>query len=155
MKFSDEDINRIADICSQEEIYNFLFKELFNGKPYTVESAKFFVSWLQKGWETGTHFVFIIRNNTNEIVGAMDIKSPSLESGEIGYWADKNSSGFVTNALKELMVTAEKAGYKRLVADILIGNDKSGGVLERVGFVKKGEKELKDKKYYTFEKVIG
>lgn len=154
MKLSEGDISRIVEICSQEEIYDFLFRRPLQGKPYTEENAKWFASWLQKGWEDNTHFVFIIRNTLDQIVGAIDIKSPDLERAEVGYWADRNSGGFVTNALHEMVSVAKDAGYKKLYAQVLPNNAKSSGVLERAGFDRQEDMQVEDRTYNFFEKII-
>ncbi len=154
MQFSEEDVSRIADICSQDEIYNILFKHIFKGASYTQESAKVFISRIEQGWKDNNFFVFITRKTNDEIVGAMDIKSANLDNAEVGYWADKNSGGFVTNQLKELVSIARQAGYKKLFADVRVGNEKSRNVLERAGFTKKGEKQVEDRQYEVFEKTL-
>jgi RimJ/RimL family protein N-acetyltransferase len=142
MAFSDEDIKKIAEICSQESKYNLLFKDMLQGKPYTEENARKFVEWIKGGWEKQTHYVFIVRKPNGEIVGCVDIKGPG---GEVGYWADENYTGFMTNAVKELSTIAKEAGFEKLFAWVRQTNVKSIGVLERAGYVKDFE-ELNEKK---------
>ena len=138
MVFSDEDIKKIAEICSQENKYNLLFKDMLHGKPYTEENARTFIEWIKGGWEKQTHYVFIIRNPDAKIVGCVDIKGPG---GEIGYWADENYAGFMTNAVKELSSVAKDAGFEELFAWVRETNNKSIGVLERAGYKKAFEEE--------------
>lgn len=155
MTFSDEDVKDISRICSQEEVYDILFKRKLGGKPYTEENAQLFISWIKRGWKEQTHFVFIIRDSKNRIIGAIDIKSPDLESSEVGYWADKLASGFMTNALQSLEEIATRAGYKSLYAKVVAHNKKSMGVLERAGFAKRaGSKLVEDREYVEFDRKL-
>jgi len=155
--FSKEDIEQIASICSQEEVYNILFKIKFKDRPYTPEDAIQFTQWVEKGWKEGTHFVFFVRNTENKIVGAVDIKSPDLNRAEVGYWADRNSSGFMTNALMELCSIAKNAKYIKLFGQVRPENHKSSAVLERASFKYVGVNKReynKDTDYLVYEKNL-
>lgn len=147
--FSDKDIERITQICSQEEIYDNLFKRKFKGKSYTEENAQSFVNWVKKGWEEKAYFVFIVRDNDDNVIGTIDIKSSDLGGAEVGYWADQNVSGFMTNALRSLVEIATEAGYEGLYAKVLVRNNKSMGVLERAGFEKIEESRLIEGREYA------
>ncbi len=155
MTFSDEDVQAITRICSQDEVYDMTFRYRMAGKPYTEEKARNFITRLQAGWRDQTRFTFIVRNSNNEIIGTIDIKSPDLDGAEIGYWSDKNSSGFMTNALNELVLVAAQAGYRTLHAKVLTHNTKSTNLLERVGFVKRdGVVMIDGGEYNEFDKTI-
>lgn len=157
MVFSKEDIEQITSICSQEEVYNILFKIRFKDRPYTTEDATQFTQWVEKGWNDRTHFVFFVRNNENKIIGAVDIKSPDLNRAEVGYWTDKDSSGFMTNALIELCSIAKDAKYKKLFGEVRPENPKSSAVLERAGFEYVGVNKReynKDTDYLVYEKNL-
>ena len=150
--FSNRDIETITRICSQEEIYTILFKRRLEGKPYSEENAHVFINWIKKGWEDKAYFVFIIRDSVNNIIGTIDIKSTNLEGAEVGYWADRNASGFMTNALQQLEIIAAQAGYKRLYAKVVAHNEKSMAVLERAGFVQRKESLfIEDREYKEFD----
>jgi RimJ/RimL family protein N-acetyltransferase len=142
MVFTEEDIKKIAKICSQENKYNLLFKDRLQGKPYTEEDARKFIAWVKEGWEKQAYYVFFLRNTNGEIIGCVDIKG--IE-GEVGYWADENYTGFMTNAVKELSSVAKDAGFKKLFAWVRETNTKSIGVLERAGYEKASEKENEKK----------
>jgi len=131
---SEPDIETITEICNQPLVYDFLFREKFKGRKYEYKDAEGFVKWAQEGWKNKTYFVFIIRNDKGEIVACSDIKSPNLDSAEIGYWASDKSSGVMTNAVKSLIGVAQKAGYKSLFGLVKPTNDKSSGVLNRNNF---------------------
>lgn len=154
MSLSEKDILSIQETCSQKEIYNILFKLRLQNKPYTLEDATSFAKYIQEGWMNSTHFVFLVRNIGNKIIGAIDIKSSDLNRAEVGYWADVNSRGFMTNALTEVCLIAKKAKYKKLFAEVRPDNYRSAAVLQRVGFIEVGTNEREYNKgvqYRVFE----
>ncbi|MDB5260268.1 MAG: N-acetyltransferase [Candidatus Nomurabacteria bacterium] len=152
MVFTDEDIKKIAEICSQENKYNLLFKDMLQGKPYTEEDARKFVNWVKEGWDKQSHYVFFLRKPDGDIVGCIDIKG---KEGEVGYWADENYSGFMTNAAKELSSIAREGGFEKLFAWVRAINDKSIGVLERAGYEKVLEEEKEGKGLsFQYEKQL-
>ncbi|MCL5017315.1 MAG: GNAT family N-acetyltransferase [Patescibacteria group bacterium] len=154
MVFSDDDIKKITKICSQKNAYDILFKKRLNGKPYTEEDARSFVKWIKGGWNDQTHFVFIVRKQDSEIIGAIDIKSRDLNRAEIGYWADENYRGFMTNAVVELCSLAKGVGYAKLFAGVLARNSRSIGVLERAGFKKIKEDKKDGEDHFQYEKAL-
>jgi RimJ/RimL family protein N-acetyltransferase len=137
----------------EKNIYDLLFAKRFEGRPYTDKDARGFIDWLKGGWKNQTHFVFIVRKSGSEIIGAIDIKSANLERAEVGYWADENYRGFMTNTVKQLCLLAKDVGFVKLFADVRTDNNKSIGVLERAGFVLvDGNPEKKD--YIEYEKQL-
>lgn len=134
-KISNQDIQDIINTCQQENLYYWLFKIDLASKPYTKETADF---WVDKkathGWDMGSAYTYVIRNSEDRIVGAVDIKADSIEGAEIGYWADENQPGYTTNALLALINSAKKAGYTKIFALVSKGNQRSCAVLERAGF---------------------
>jgi RimJ/RimL family protein N-acetyltransferase len=151
---SSEAAKQVMDICSQQAVYDFLFGQDPNGRPYTIRDARKFLNWAKKGWQNKTYFVFLIKDGPGRIVGALDIKSPKLEGGEIGYWADPKVRGFMTNAVMALCNVARDAGYKFLYALTLPENPKSIRVLERAGFEKKGTVCEKGKEHFKYEIIF-
>jgi RimJ/RimL family protein N-acetyltransferase len=146
-----EDIQRIVEVCNQEAIYNLLFKERLGGKAYELENAEGFISWAKEGWNTRGYFVFLVRDENERIVGALDIKSANIESAEIGYWASADSPGFMTNAVRELVLVAKEMGYKQLYAFVKPSNSRSANVLIRAGFQYSGEVSVDSKTYKRYE----
>jgi RimJ/RimL family protein N-acetyltransferase len=125
----------IFNICNENEIY----KWLFSPGEYTIDKAKGFLSWSKEGWKSGTHFVFLILTESNEIAGAMDIKSSDINAGEVGYWISSNHTGLASNSLGVLKSIAKQAGYKKLFAQTKNGNNKSENVLLRNKFIENKE----------------
>lgn len=154
MTFSEEDIQKIVEICNRPNVYDVLFRSLFRGRPYTEDDAKWFINFVREGWKNQTNFVFIVRKEDSEIIGAIDIKSANLDRAEIGYWADENYSGFMTNTVNEILSLAKDAGYLKLFAGVLARNDKSIKVLERSGFVKVKEDIKDDEPHFVYERGI-
>ena len=151
---SEENIRQIAAICSQKNIYDRLFKPRLNGQPYTLESARDLIRWARKGWLEKTHFVFLVKDIKDEIVGCLDIKSPDLNEAPIGYWASEHARGFMTNAVLALCKVARNAGYRSLYALAAPDNQKSIGVLRRAGFQEKGMVNNKDGKERVKYKIL-
>ena len=137
--FSEADLLKITEICNQPAVYDFLFKEKLGNEPYELEKAKKFAKWVVEGWQKQEWFVFLIRRNEGEIVGAIDIKSNDLEMAEVGYWADENFAGIMTNATGKIVELAKKAGYKKLFATTKPNNERSQKVLSRNHFLRQGE----------------
>lgn len=152
--FTDEDYQRIAQICSEPLIYNMLFHDLFEGRPYNIQDAEKFTKIAQDGWRTGKTFIFFIRNPQNQIVACTDIKTNDIEAGEVGYWCSQESPGIMTNAVFALTDLAKNAGYKSLFGLTKAENEKSQNVLTRAGFVKDSEIEKNDKHYFKFTRNL-
>jgi len=152
--FNDTDFQKIADICSEKLVYDVLFKERFNGRPYTKKDAEEFVSWAQDGWKKEEHFVFLIRNQTGEIIASVDIKSNNINSTEIGYWSSSETPGVTTNAVVAVCDVAKQAGFKKLYGLAIPDNEKSQGVLSRAGFGNNGPFEEEGKSYIKFSKTL-
>lgn len=150
--FSGEDYQRIADICNQPLIYDFLFKERLAGKEYTDQDAKKFVEWSQAGWADKSYYVFLVRNAAREIVACLDIKKTENDPTvrEMGYWASSDFPGVVTNAVKVLCEFAHNQGIKELFGLVKTDNEKSIAVLNRSKFENQGELKKDGKTYYKF-----
>jgi RimJ/RimL family protein N-acetyltransferase len=150
-KHTEKDVQKVVVICNQKPVYNFLFRTKLNGKVYGEEQAKGFMKWMEEGWQKQEWFVFLIRNSNDEIIGAVDLKSNSMESCELGYWADANHNGLMSNAVARLMELARKAGYKELFATTMPNNERSQNVLIRNGFERRGEMEKPGGLRYLFK----
>ena len=111
-----------------------IFDVFLKGRKYTDEDAKNWINISNKGWQENAIFTYLIRNDEGRVAGAIDIKSNNLDRAEIGYWADDNQPGFITNANVVLGKIAKKAGYKKLFGLVKPENDKSKKVLKRAGY---------------------
>jgi RimJ/RimL family protein N-acetyltransferase len=132
---SAETAARIASICNEPEVYDWLFREALAGKPYPEEKARQWTEWTRAGWTANSHFAFAVIDEARDIAAACDIKS-SDEVAEIGYWAGRRHRGVMTNAVKAVCMAAAKAGFKGLFAHTKKGNTRSEAVLGRAGFAR-------------------
>lgn len=130
-----KDENAIATICNEPLIYHRLFRKMLDGQPYSLAEAQSFVRWAQQGWRDRSWFVFLLRDSTDQIIAAVDIKSADTQGAEIGYWASAASPGIMTNAVLQLCEVAREAGYRRLFALIAPDNAQSLSVVRRAGFM--------------------
>jgi RimJ/RimL family protein N-acetyltransferase len=151
---SEDAAIQVAAVCSQPSVYDFLFREKFNGRPYDISDARNFLDGAKKGWEEKKHFVFLVKDQSDKIVGSLDVRSADLAGAEIGYWADENNQGFMTNAVKALCDIAKNAGYRSLRAIALMHNPRSAGVLKRAGFKFKGMTKKGEDEYLNYEIVL-
>lgn len=151
---SESDLERIATICNEPLVYQWLFEEKLNGIAYSLENARGFIDWARNGWRDQTYFVFLIRDTDGIIQAAVDIKSNNLEASEVGYWASGDKPGIVTNAVISLCSIAQEKGFVSLYADVQVANDRSKKVLQRAGY-KESEKLIKEgKDYVRFTKIL-
>jgi RimJ/RimL family protein N-acetyltransferase len=133
INIEDKHITNIQKSCNERLVYKWLFTKRFP-QGYTHIDAKEFITRANKGWDQGKFFVFFIISPNDEIVGAMDIKTNTLDSAEIGYWVSENYSGLATNAINELKSIAKEAGFLKLFAQTKSENEKSNELLVRTGF---------------------
>ncbi|MBC7806958.1 MAG: GNAT family N-acetyltransferase [Akkermansiaceae bacterium] len=130
----ETDPTTVVSICNEPPIYDLLFAERCTGKPYAPADAERFLAWAERGWHDGTHFVYLIRSDSGEVAGAVDIKSANLPSAEIGYWLSARHSGVMTNAVCALCEVARGTGYAELFGLVRQTNIRSANVLRRAGF---------------------
>lgn len=151
---SDADIKQITSICQRPKIFNLLFAELpaFKGRGYERKDAVHWVNDMgRKGWDNFSNFVYIVRDSQGQIVAGLDIKTPNLENAEVGYWADENHPGWMTNAVISLVEIARSTGFHKLFGLVRKTNSASMRVLKRAEFVEvEPSKEMK-KHYKRFE----
>ncbi len=132
-------LENIARVCNQTAIYDFLFRARLGGNPYQTCDAAQFLTWAAKGWREQTHFVFLLLDSAELVVGALDIKSAAPAGAEIGYWCSNEHRGLMTNAVKSLTELARAAGFISLWARVRKDNAASIRVLQRNGFTFKGD----------------
>lgn len=134
-------IQDIYHCCTEELIYKTLFAKS-DPDGYPLSKAKSFIEYSETGWQDQTHFIFgIFHPDSQELVGAIDIKSPDKEKAEVGYWLSHKHSGLMTNALLTITHIAKEAGYKSLEIYTEVSNQKSEAVVKRAGFQYQETKE--------------
>jgi RimJ/RimL family protein N-acetyltransferase len=154
LEHDDASLDRVAAICNEPTVYETLFAERLGGRPYSEEDADSFLSWADVGWAIGTHFVYLLIDESARIAGAIDIKSPTLESGEIGYWLSADDSGLMTNSVLTLCDIARDAGFRGLHALVRPHNERSARVLERAGFDRTDDVERDGHRYHCYHRRL-
>jgi RimJ/RimL family protein N-acetyltransferase len=150
-----ETVENLVDICNEPDIYNALFRIMCQGKPYMSENARAFLDWAREGWEDNAHFVFVVLDDQERHIGALDIKSADLEGAEIGYWASSRHRGIMTPAVEVLCQVAKRAGYQSLTACAAVENGRSQKILLNNGFQQApGVIFQNDKNCYSFTKGL-
>ncbi|MBC8145248.1 MAG: GNAT family N-acetyltransferase [bacterium] len=137
----------IVRICNEPLIYSMLFASAFEGRRYERDDALRFLDWGDAGWEEATHFVYVITDATGAIAGAIDIKSPTFSSAEIGYWLSAEHSGVMTAAVVAITSLAHDAGFVELHALVRPENERSARVLTRAGFERAGNVDREGRVY--------
>lgn len=125
----------IVSICSEPNVYEWLFREPLDGLPYDASKALEWLRWSNDGWQLGTHFVFAVIDDQESIAAACDIKS-NEQVAEIGYWASDHHRGVMTNAIVAMCTLAAEEGFRGLLARTKKENHRSQRVLQRAGFTR-------------------
>ena len=140
LQITETDLLSIVEICGEELIYRFLFKDNLKGREYTLNDAANFIEWAKQEWRQGSHFVFLVKDIKGSIVACIDVFPSSPYEARIGYWATAAQPGIMTNTVKHICEMSREAGYEKLFALVEPGNTKSAGVLERAGFILTGSR---------------
>lgn len=151
---SDELMHMIVGVCNEPVNYAALFQRVLDGRPYAVADAERFIAWGSQGWEEGTHFVYLLLDEERKVAGAIDIKSPSIESAEIGYWLAESHSGVMTNTVELVATLARDAGFLALHALVRPENVRSERVLLRAAFTHAGQTERGGTLFNRFERPL-
>lgn len=97
------------------------------------------VDWVQKNWESGTGFAYLIRDKkTKALLGAIDLMKcdETHKTAEIGYWLSDDAAGhgYMTEAVRALEGAAFTAGINRIVIGADTQNIRSSNVPKRCGY---------------------
>lgn len=132
-----------------EEIVNVLADHVYYQntinipKPYTRESAIYWINLSKNSFESETGYIFAIRNPENEkIIGGIGLGiEKNFNKAELGYWLNKNywNKGLVTEAVEAIIKFGFKdLKLKRIFATHFDFNTASGKVMEKAGMKKEG-----------------
>ncbi len=116
--------------------------------PYTKKDA---IWWINKTKSNARqkqrvdYDLAIIFKKSNNLIGGIGINKVDKYQGtaDIGYWIGKKywGNGYATETLRVVIKFAfDKIKLRRLDAYVFVGNEKSGKVLEKCGFVLEGKK---------------
>jgi RimJ/RimL family protein N-acetyltransferase len=144
-QITEKHIEEIVSACNEELIYRFLFRSGLQGKKYSENDAVEFVQWAKRGWRDGVHFVFLILDAADKIIGCIDISSDDIEQAPIGYWKTAGVKRIMPVVVKCLLDIAAAAGYKNLYAMVEPVNTRSSNLLKKSGFNLLGIRSLEMK----------
>jgi RimJ/RimL family protein N-acetyltransferase len=130
----------VSRICNEPEVYDWLFRESYEGRPHTEKNASAWFSWSREGWLNSTRFVFATVDAQGDLAAACDIKTNDRVA-EIGYWASARHRGVMTNTVKAIVDFARFRSFEGLFARTRLGNVRSEAVLLRSGFTRAAEPE--------------
>jgi RimJ/RimL family protein N-acetyltransferase len=139
---TQNDIDDIVRACNEDLIYRFLFRSGLGGREYSEKDAIEFVKWANKGWRDGIHFVFLIQDSADRIIGCIEISSDDIQQALIGYWKTSRVKGIMNSVIKCLIEIARDAGYLNLYAMVEPLNTRSSNLLKRTGFNMLGIRSL-------------
>ena len=140
--------------CNEPFLYDRIFRERLQGKPYDQDRAEYFLSWAREGWRNNAWFVFVVLSPEGKIVATIDIKTDQLEGAEIGYWCSEKSPGIMTNTVLALCNIAREAGFRHLYARIAPDNARSIGVVSRCNFSPAGLETRNGVQHLRFNKSL-
>ena len=136
-KIQIEDIPSMVKYANNKEISDQVLNIPY---PYDEPTAVFRISYVVKGFETKSKFVFsIILISTEEFIGEIGLH---LDSGgnfaELGYWLGQPfwKQGLMTEAVEAVI----KFGFEKLMLNTIFANCKEGNTASQKVFLKNGYK---------------
>lgn len=135
----DADRDALVAACQDPEISRWTPIPL----PYGPEHAQSYIDQVRMWTADGDlRRTYLIVDQADAILGTIGLvrNRPEDRTGEIGYWLAKTARGrgIATHALGALLQEVLRAGYERVCAEVIVGNDASCRVLERAGFHHEG-----------------
>jgi RimJ/RimL family protein N-acetyltransferase len=131
-----DDLEQLLVCCADPEVPRWTLMP----DPYEREHGIAFLGNVDEEWRSGTGAPFCVTpaDSPDVVGGAVGVfPRDGRRLGGIGYWigAEHRRRGYATRAVELLCDWAfHEAGFERLVADVITGNEASMRVLERAGF---------------------
>ena len=113
--------------------------------PYAPQDALDWIAYTEQARDAGKEYAFVITHAEAGVIGSVGFNRAVGETWELGYWVDKavQGKGVATEAAKALLDWGTREfGVTQFVAGHFQDNPASGRVLEKLGFVRVGEKML-------------
>ncbi|MEM9375258.1 MAG: GNAT family N-acetyltransferase [Pseudomonadota bacterium] len=113
--------------------------------PYAPQDALDWIAYADKARAQGTEYAFVITHEEAGVIGSVGFNRAKGDVWEIGYWVDRavRGKGVATEAARALLAWGNSQfGVNKFVAGHFQDNPSSGRVLEKLGFVRVGEKLL-------------
>jgi RimJ/RimL family protein N-acetyltransferase len=112
--------------------------------PYSIDDARAYLSTRAEADAKGESFVWaIVEKESGTFVGTIGLHDVDVDRAraELGYWIGKpfRSRGYTTEAARRVLSWAfEIAGFYRIQATYMPGNDASAGVMRNIGMQPEG-----------------
>ena len=105
--------------------------------PYSLDMARDFIAYSQRGEADGSDFVFaLLRKPQRELVGVIGLRPRDGRAAEIGYWTGVPfwGRGYMSEALRAVIEHSfGELGLRRVYASHFAGNPASGRVMQKAG----------------------
>jgi len=134
-----DDITAVVEACQDPDIPRWTTVP----SPYGTEQGRGFVEWSLGNWGNRRGFELLITPGDGHPLAELPILGAcggrfdwAGEQASVGYWihADARRQGVARSALGGLCRWLLDLGFKRIEADVLVGNTGSCRTLESVGF---------------------
>lgn len=112
--------------------------------PYSIDDARSFIASRTQADERGESFVWAMCiKETSQLAGTIGFHDLHLDRGraELGYWIGESfrGRGYTTEAAKRVLSWAfETAGFDRIQATYMPGNEASSAVMRKIGMQPEG-----------------
>ncbi len=133
------DVPGIVDACQDREISRWTTIPW----PYTTADALSFVERAaEQALQRSAQDYVITRRDDGRLLGMCGVHhvDEPAATTQLGYWLGPSArrQGFGTLAITTLVREVLIAGFERIEAEVLVGNEASRRLLSRVGFVEEG-----------------
>jgi RimJ/RimL family protein N-acetyltransferase len=98
------------------------------------EMSKEILNTSSKRWEDREEFRFIVRNNSDKIVGMIGVDINDNENGELWYFKIASAQSFMHEALQPVLNFLKKENVKSLIATYKPENIRSIEILKKLNF---------------------
>jgi len=145
---SPNDLLRLEEIFNQEECHK-MFEPKFLDRRFTSRDLASFINWSKLN---SNYYLFLIKDDQQNIVGGIDLQIKDRQSASIGFWQDCQASGYISGGLSCLLPEIHNAGFINIDSYTEPTNIKAMKVLYRQGFIKK--EMVKGKTKGTLVRII-
>ena len=133
------DVPALVEACQDPEIPRWTRIP----SPYGRADAEDYVARTESGRASGEAAAYLVVDAaTDELVGSVAIHDldPNDLTAEVGYYvaAGARGRGVATRAVGAVVDWGLDAGLQRIVAQVMVGNEASRRLLNRLGFVEEG-----------------
>ena len=138
-RFTWADAERVNEILSDWDVARMLRMAPY---PPAIEDTSRWLGEHEGEWRSGNAYRFAVVTKSR-VIGCADLDEILNGTGELGYWFDRAywGNGFALEAAALVHEFAwQTLGLDRLVSGHALDNPASGRILERLGFVRTGDR---------------